>query len=439
MARGANFKIGASSDRHNFRDWDDRFHQPNTHLTPEQITKDNIYLRYDLAGDLSRENCKGFSRRIMRDLKKEYIETTDYGQRTGSVHSQAKLVLEACINLEHHHTKEDLEKLVKDLEEKLNVRTIYLMAHFDEGHVDKNGEVIVNSHAHFKFTPLVNGEITRRDKVWSRKAQDVVAESLNMERGEDVRISGRDGLDWKPFRQSKRDEEKLTEELNAKFKKEKASIDNELKLAKKELRTLLKEISSVAGDLGEEKTKQAEYSAVKQADSVDSVNDLMAIAQDRMRKLKKLAEKRTTEPTETEAQLIEHKINGTRGAGVPDSEFRDLAMEINMTTIPETLDGVAALALKHIEKQKQSKTNLSKIKTEDLIAEIESRPMTKQISMFFADKVKKLVAAVRETNNLSFFDAFNTLTTPKSVVQDAPQEPQRGDNRITPSSGKKRR
>ena len=76
------------------------------------------------------------------------------------------------------------------MEVNLNVQAIYLMTHFDEGHIDKNGEVKVNSHAHFKFTPLVYGKVTKCNKFWTRKAQDVVAESLGMERDEDIRISG---------------------------------------------------------------------------------------------------------------------------------------------------------------------------------------------------------------------------------------------------------
>ena len=404
MARGANFKIGASSDRHNFRDWDDRFHQPTTHLTPEQITQDNIYLGYDLASHLSRENCKGFSRRIMRNLKKEYIETTDYGQRTGSVHSQTKLVLEANINLEHHHTKRDLEKLVNDLEVKLNVRAIYLMAHFDEGHIDKNGEVQVNSHAHFKFTPLVDGQITRRDKIWVRKAQDVVAESLGMERGEDVRESDRKGMGHKAYRQSKRNEEKLTKEIK------KSGADDELKLVKKELRRLLKEISSVARYLGEEKTKQAEYSAVKQADSVDSVNDLMAIAQHRMQELKKIAKKRKLDKQaeETKAEFTEREMNMLK-TKLRGSEAVQRLAEKREIELQKEVDKYKSVADKSIEwmllardrlvswfkadiKQAKTITKLEKVKAEiDDHPEIqEHEPSKKELDTALNDKHKEL-------------------------------------------------
>ena len=214
MARGANFKIGRSSDRHNFRDFDDKFIQPQTHLAitnPDHQCKDMITILGKRAGDLSAENCRGFQKKIQRQLKNEYINSCkkDGRKRAGN----AKLVLEAVINLEEHHTKEDLKKLRDRLEKDLNIEMLYLVAHFDEGHQDKNGEIKINAHAHFKFTTLVDGKVTERNKAWVRKAQDICAEVLEMKRGEAVEISGKKGMGHKAYRQSKRNEENQAQEL----------------------------------------------------------------------------------------------------------------------------------------------------------------------------------------------------------------------------------
>ena len=69
MSRAANFKIGLSSDRHNFRDFDDKFIQPKTHLAitnPDHECKDMITILGDRAGDLSAKNCRGFQKKIQR-------------------------------------------------------------------------------------------------------------------------------------------------------------------------------------------------------------------------------------------------------------------------------------------------------------------------------------------------------------------------------------
>ena len=423
MSRGANFKIGASSDRHNFRDFDDKFHQPETHLAitnPDYQARDMIVLLGDRAGDLDKSNCRTFQRKIQRQLKDEYRASCK--ERGTKMAGNAKLVLEANINLEEWHTEDDLRRLADRLEKDLNIEMLYMVAHFDEGHQDKEtGEIKINSHAHFKFTPLVDGKITRRDKVWVRKSQDICSEVLGMKRGESVETSGRKGMGHKAYRQSKRAEESQLAELEE-IKQEVCNVAGVEDF--QEARRLMKE-SGLA--------KAADYSELKKWRSLnktpEELKEFVAEIQSRA--------KQADQANETEEALLVRKINDTDQDTLDpeyeSSEFRKLAMEIKINKIPSSLDDFATKALQHIEKQKNAK--LSEVKTEDLITELETRSLPERL----ADRIKSLWERAKE-KPLKLGDALKRLREPdQSVGQEAPQEPQRGDNGITPSSPRRRR
>ena len=378
MARGANFKIGRSSDRHNFRDFDDKFIQPQTHLAitnPDHQCKDMITILGKRAGDLSAENCRGFQKKIQRQLKNEYINSCkkDGRKRAGN----AKLVLEAVINLEEHHTKEDLKKLRDRLEKDLNIEMLYLVAHFDEGHQDKNGEIKINAHAHFKFTTLVDGKVTERNKAWVRKAQDICAEVLEMKRGEAVEISGKKGMGHKAYRQSKKNEKKLTTELD------------EVK----------QDVCNFAG-----------------------VSDFQ-----RARKIMKESGRATA------------------------ADYSELKRWRSLNKTPEEIE-------QFLEKFKtdQAEPKLEKIPTEKIIEELNKRPLTpehqnsllalanKKFKKFFTDIVSFLEDKFGDDKHMAYDSDMQArfkreFEKQKSGGQEAPQEPQRGDNGTKPTVRPKKR
>jgi len=405
MSRGANFKIGASSDRHNFRDFDDKFHQPDTHLAitnPDYQAREMIVLLGDRAGDLDKSNCRTFQRKIQRQLKDEYRASCK--ERGTKVAGNAKLVLEANINLEEWHTEDDLRTLADRLEKDLNIEMLYMVSHFDEGHQDKEtGEIKINSHAHFKFTPLVDGKITRRDKVWVRKSQDICSDVLGMKRGESVETSGRKGMGHKAYRQSKRVEESQLAELEE-IKQEVCNVAGVEDF--QEARRLMKE-SGLA--------KAADYSELKKWRSLNkSPEELKEFVAE-------IQARQAEQANETEEELLVRKVNDDdkdrSASDYEPSPTRQLANEIGTYRIPESLDEFSAKTLEYINKHKSAK--LSEFKTEDLITELETRSFGKRL----ANRIKSLWDSLRA----------------KSIGQEAPQEPQKGDNKITPSSPRRRR
>jgi len=130
---------------------------------------------------------------------------------------QAKSYLwEAVVNLNEHHTLEDVQKLAKELEHELGFTTIQCAIHRDEGHINERNVPIRNLHAHITFFTLdqnTGQSLYRKsisksekekikkelglgtnkklpssycgvmDKAKMSKLQDITAQCLNMQRG----------------------------------------------------------------------------------------------------------------------------------------------------------------------------------------------------------------------------------------------------------------
>jgi len=101
-------------------------------------------------------------------------------------------VFEIEINCNEEHTLDDGIKLSKELEQLLNYTCCSIALHRDEGHLkrDKNGKVfpIYNYHYHLVFETYKDGTQWARhehnQEVFKNDLQDVIAASLNMQRGE---------------------------------------------------------------------------------------------------------------------------------------------------------------------------------------------------------------------------------------------------------------
>ncbi|QCI27611.1 hypothetical protein [Caminibacter pacificus] len=118
------------------------------------------------------------------ELKKR---TELYQRRTGKkLHKKTITLFSAIINLNEKHSKEDLEKVVRFIEKRYNTNVIQYSIHKDEGHIDENGNKIINYHAHIFFMGIDNEGVSVRRKM-DRKdlitLQDEIAKLLNMPRG----------------------------------------------------------------------------------------------------------------------------------------------------------------------------------------------------------------------------------------------------------------
>ena len=98
-------------------------------------------------------------------------------------------IFEMCLNLQAHHTMEDVKLVTAILEKKFGYRITMIAIHRDEGHVDEEtGEFVANIHAHIRGLNIApDGTSLYRkmaDKRVMQAFHDEVAKVLGMQRGE---------------------------------------------------------------------------------------------------------------------------------------------------------------------------------------------------------------------------------------------------------------
>ena len=94
---------------------------------------------------------------------------------------------EAVVNLEEHHTMNDVKKVADFIHKKYHLTPTAIAIHRDEGYKDKaTGEVKYNYHAHVMFYTVDNGKSQMRTigKKALSEMQTEVANLLHMERGQ---------------------------------------------------------------------------------------------------------------------------------------------------------------------------------------------------------------------------------------------------------------
>ena len=135
----------------------------------------------------------------------------------------------AVVNIKSDTNMQDLERLAKHFETKYGFQCYQIAIHRDEGYIDDKGEKIINHHAHLEFITLdknTGKNMYRRELISPkilRQIQTEVAEILNMQRGQDKRISKRERVEPRKYAQLKEQEKKAQRELKAELEQEKLS------------------------------------------------------------------------------------------------------------------------------------------------------------------------------------------------------------------------
>lgn len=182
---------------------------------------------YAIGGELI-ANRKGYEalklkEQIIENAKEAYIKNTKQKFQAKSYEWSA------VINIKQDTTMQDLEKLAEHFETKYGFQCYQIAIHRDEGYIDDDGEKIINHHAHLEFITLdkqTGKNMYRRELISPkilRQIQTEVAEILNMERGQDKRISKRERVEPRKYAQIKEQEKKVQRELKAELEQEKLS------------------------------------------------------------------------------------------------------------------------------------------------------------------------------------------------------------------------
>ncbi|MEE3695240.1 mobilization protein [Campylobacter sp. CLAX-22107-21] len=181
---------------------------------------------YAIGGELI-ANRKGYEalklkEQIIENAKEAYIKNTKQKFQAKSYEWSA------VVNIKSDTTMKDLENLAKHFEKKYGFQCYQIAIHRDEGYIE-NGEKHINHHAHLEFITLdkeTGKNMYRRELISPkilRQIQTEVAEILNMERGQDKRISKRERVEPRKYAQLKEQEKKTQKELKAELEQEKLS------------------------------------------------------------------------------------------------------------------------------------------------------------------------------------------------------------------------
>ncbi|MCD8204441.1 MAG: hypothetical protein LUC16_01245, partial [Coprobacillus sp.] len=142
----------------------------------------------------------------------------------------------AVCNIKPETTMQDLENLAKHFNEKYGFQCYQIAIHRDEGHINEQGEKVINHHAHLEFITLdknTGKNIYNRANITPtklRQMQTEVADILGMERGVDKRISGAKRVEPRLFAKMKEEERKNQEALKLEIAQNKKEIESTNKL-----------------------------------------------------------------------------------------------------------------------------------------------------------------------------------------------------------------
>lgn len=177
---------------------------------------------YALGGSLE-YNIKGYAakrekEKIIDEAKQAYASTCKAKNKA----FQAKnYEWSAVVNIKPETTMQDLEKLAKHFSDKYKFQCYQIAIHRDEGHINEQGEKVINHHAHLEFITLdkeTGKQIFKMRDFTPQKMREIqseVAEILGMTRGQDKRISGAKRIEPRQYAQMKEQERANTRELKA--------------------------------------------------------------------------------------------------------------------------------------------------------------------------------------------------------------------------------
>lgn len=186
---------------------------PNNLAHNERITPPS----YVIGGEILINRSMGEARALKETMINRAIEA--YTARTGQKFQSKSYEWSAVVNLKPNSTMAELEKLATHLQEKYGFQCYQIAIHRDEGHINEQGEKVLNHHAHLEFITLdkeTGKNNFRRELIKHQTLRDMqgeVAEILQMQRGVDKRLSGAKRIEPRAYAKMKENEKSLTQKF----------------------------------------------------------------------------------------------------------------------------------------------------------------------------------------------------------------------------------
>ena len=196
------------------------------------------YLISDIGCEVNHKHKEAL--RLKNQIIENAINTYNANKSSKAPNFKAKSYeWSAVVNIKETTTMADLERLAEHFEQKYGFQCYQIAIHRDEGHINDNGEKEINHHAHLEFITLdkntgksmFRAELQRPKAL--RQIQTEVAEILQMERGQDKRISGAKRIEPRIYAEMKEKERANTRALKAELDNTKAELTQAQETIKK--------------------------------------------------------------------------------------------------------------------------------------------------------------------------------------------------------------
>mgnify|MGYP004515022739 CR=1 FL=1 len=281
-------------------------------LPPNYLLDDNLGVECNFKHDEAR--------RLKNQIISSAMET--YTARTGQKFQSKSYEWSAVVNLKPSSTMAELEKLATHLQEKYGFQCYQIAIHRDEGHLNEQGEKVLNHHAHLEFITLdkETGKNTFRSisKKDLRQIQSEVAEILQMQRGVDKRLSGAKRIEPRAYAKMKENEKKELQSIKYKHTKEISEIKS---LAQKFVKERIEqERKAWIKEQGHTKEEYAQLRALKEQDfktkqelenTIQNLNSQMKAKNEQIfalnQKIDELLQKNNESDLKAENELLKHE------------------------------------------------------------------------------------------------------------------------------------
>ena len=242
----------AQSERHNRRDTDyiATLNPAMLYIRKDLTPLNGVYVAPDMQGISLQQHYDNI--RIMvkqktgRAMQEKDVEFTDKKGKK-RVRQGCSPIREGVVNIKPDTTMDDLLEYTRKVNERWGIRAIQIHVHKDEGHYEDTEDSASwepNYHAHIIWDWMDHdtGKSFKLNAEDMSAIQDLVAETLDMQRGQKKSETGIDHLERNDFIiQKQESKKKQLQEEAKKVVAEKEEAEAEVKVAKTEVADLWKE------------------------------------------------------------------------------------------------------------------------------------------------------------------------------------------------------
>ena len=275
----------AQSERHNRRDAEYiKSLNPKKLYVRLDLTKHNAsYVAPEMEGvtlDQYLESIRVMvKQKTGRAMQEKDVQYTD---KNGKVRTRngASPIRECVVVIEKDTKLKDLLRFTKEVEKKWGIKALQVHLHRDEGHYENPSDEntwVPNYHAHiiWDWMDWKTGKSIKLNADDMSTMQDMVAEALDMERGQKKSETGLDHLERNDFILQKQEKEKKRlEEEKRKAQSEKAKAENKANEAKEEAKKAVEEKDEAEKKAQEAKTEltSAESKITEKQSEIDNLD-----------------------------------------------------------------------------------------------------------------------------------------------------------------------